>query len=262
MVERILHDQSPEKKEEKRYLVIGLHGAIGVGKTELAKLLERELGLVHFQEKYGDNPYLESFYGNPSANSFLMESWFLDEKVKQMVDISEKAKTGTVIVDPTLWQDTEIYAFVHRRLGWMTEEQYKCHLISCRGLVSRYQVSAPDLVISVHAPWETIRDRIRRRERPYEMLMLKRCPEYFQQIAQRTEEWAEENRQRVPILPVNSGNLNYVVNAGAQNILIKDVRLKATQIIEAHPELDLPESLRYYWPNYDSSIYRRNHLRH
>lgn len=255
-------NKTPENKEKKRHLIIGLHGTIGVGKTELAKLLKKELDLVHFQEKYGENPYLELFYDNPSAYSFLMESWFLEEKVKQMVEIDKEAKNGTVIVDPSLWQDTEIYAYVHRQLGWMTEEQYQDYLISCRGLVSRYHVCAPDLVISVHAPWETVRDRIRRRERKFEMLMLKRCPEYFQQIAQRTEEWAEENRTKVPIFTIDSGNLNYVENKSTQRLVINRIQLKATQIVESFPELDLSESLRYYWPNSDPTVYRRNRLRY
>lgn len=261
-MERLRTESSPEKKETSRHLVIGLHGAIGSGKTELASLLHRELGLVHFQEKFKTNPYLEDFYRNPYSFSFLMESHFLEDKVMQMRSIGGTVKNEGVVVDPTLWQDAEIYAFVHRELGWMTEQQYQYYLTSYRGLTKLYDIQDPDLVISVQAPWETIRERIQKRARPYELLMLKRYPEYFHKIAQRTEEWAGENRARVPIVVVDSGSHNYVVNPATRAMIVNKIRLEATRIFDNDPRITIPPKLKYIWPNFDPSVVNRStHLR-
>lgn len=254
MVERILHDQSPEKKEGKRYLVIGLHGAIGAGKTELAHLLRQEIGLFHFEEKYKDNPYLVGFYDDPSAYSFPMESWFLDDKIRQIIKVPRIAKYFGVAEDPDLLQDAEIYAWVHHQLGWMTDNQYEDYLMSYRGLCTYHDIQTPDIVISVHAPVSMIEARIRQRNRPYEISMLKQFPGYFAEIAKRTEEWVAENRERVPIMVVDSGNLNYVANSSTQAMLMSKLQLEVTRLFGNHPEIKVPEELRYIWPNSDSTV--------
>lgn len=261
MSERLAIDKTPERKEQNRHLIIGLHGAIGAGKTELASLLSRELGLVHFQEKYEDNPYLENFYREPAKYSFQMESFFIKSKIIQMGIISEFAKKEGVILDPTDWQDTGIYARVHYELGWMTSDQYQQYLTFYDDLCRTNGVLKADLVVTVEATVETIYRRIRERARPYEMLMLNQHPDYFALIAQRTEQWARENSHKVPIIPVNSDTYNYVVNSAAQALIIKNLQLEITRIFGDHPDIKIPQELIYIRPNFGHSV-GRSYLRH
>jgi deoxyadenosine/deoxycytidine kinase len=245
---------TPEKKENNRNLIIGLHGAVGSGKTELGRLLKRQLGLDHFEEKFPENPYLRLFYGNPSGFSYLMECWFLEAKVKQMRSIPETAKEKGVVIDPALWQDAEIYAWVHHRRGWMTDNQYKDYLDRYEGYCHYYDLPTPDMVIFIQASTETIKKRIRKRNRPYEIMMLRQFPDYFSEIASRAEEWARENCHQVPIVTIDSDNHNYVVNPATQALVIKKLQLEITRISSNFDKnIQIPPQLKYTPPNFDPS---------
>ena len=49
---------------------VAIEGAIGVGKTSLAKLLSDKLGAKLILEKFEDNPFLSEFYDDPERFAF------------------------------------------------------------------------------------------------------------------------------------------------------------------------------------------------
>lgn len=204
---------SPEKR--KHNLLIGIHGAVGVGKTTLARLLEKKFGIKRVEETFEENPYLKRFYTDPPRWSFHSQTFFIKEKIGLMSGIPVILEKDPISLDPTDWQDSEIYAFVHYKMGLMTPAEYKTYLLLCKTLTEAREIPTPDLVISIHAPEEVVVQRIkdraeRERERECELWMLENYPDYFPFIAKRTEEWARENPHNVPIIIIDAYKNNYI----------------------------------------------------
>lgn len=230
---------SPEIK--KRHLLIGIHGATGVGKTTLAELLGEKFEVKIFEEKFRENPFLEKFYANPPRWSFLSQCFFIIEKIGQMSLLPDILKDEAAIIDPDDWQDAEIYAFVQYQMEWMTPAEYKTYLNLCQTLRRAREVPRPDLVISVHAPIEVIIQRIEERGREYELWMLKNHPDYFPRIAQRTEEWAQENTHGVPMITVDAYKNNYANDPSGIFRVVSDIQREVGTKIGDNKEVILPE---------------------
>ena len=62
---------------------VAIEGAIGVGKTSLAKLLSNRLGAKLVLEKFEDNPFLPDFYQNPERYAFQTQLFFLLSRYRQ-----------------------------------------------------------------------------------------------------------------------------------------------------------------------------------
>lgn len=200
-------------------LLVEVLGPVGVGKTALAQLIKNSFGASVFEEKYPASPYLEEFYKNPQGFSFLSECFFLGSKIEQLKQISSELKTRPVVLDPGLWQD-KLFAMVHHELGWMTDGEYQWYLSLCQNYCVQNSIPAPDLIISVHAPVEVVLNRIRERNRPYEMVMLERFPQYFQLLVEKTAECLKEIPEGTPVLEIDSGKCNYLGSNGVGNLRV------------------------------------------
>ena len=55
---------------------VAIEGAIGVGKTSLAKLLADRLGAKLVLEKFEENPFLSEFYDAPGRFAFQTQFLF------------------------------------------------------------------------------------------------------------------------------------------------------------------------------------------
>ncbi len=234
---------SPEK--EKHQLFIGIHGTVAAGKTELAKLLEGEFGVTLIEEKFQENPYLEDFYHEPERWSYLSQLFFFERKLK---DLATMPRDKAVVLAPDQWQDRDIYAHVHRLMGWMNNGEYQEYLRKCDQLLQMADVPTPDLVISVHAPFEVILRRIERRavteNREFELWMLENHPEYFFELSQRVEEWSRENPHDVPVMRVDSGRFNYIEEEDDAFLIANQIRREVLIQLKEREEIILPESFR------------------
>ena len=240
---------SPERK--KRHLLIGIHGATGVGKTTLAELLGEKFEVKIFEEKFRENPFLEKFYADPPRWSFHSQSFFIKEKIGQMLLLPKLLETEPAIVDPTDWQDAEIYAWVQFQMGWMTAEEYKTYFLLYGELIKTKEIPTPDLVISVHAPAAVIIERIKERGRKYELWMLENYPDYFPRIAKRTEEWAEENPHGVPIITVDAYKNNYADDPFGIFKVVSDIQREVYAKIGDVEKVVLPEVFKPQAPRFD-----------
>ena len=62
---------------------VAIEGAIGVGKTSLAKLLSDRLGAKLVLEKFEENPFLFKFYDDPGRFAFQTQLFFLLQRYQQ-----------------------------------------------------------------------------------------------------------------------------------------------------------------------------------
>jgi len=82
LVDQVL--QNPKQQynfSPLQYMV--LEGNIGVGKTSLAQLMQREFSAKLMLERFEDNPFLPKFYKNPKRYAFPLALSFLADRYQQ-----------------------------------------------------------------------------------------------------------------------------------------------------------------------------------
>lgn len=145
----------------KAGVYIAIEGPIGVGKSTLARRLSHTLDARELREAPEENPFLSAFYDNPRANALAAQLSFLLQRARQIdtlrqADLFEGGCVADFMFDkdplfarltlsgPELALYDEIYA----RLAW--------------------QAPTPDCVIYLHAPVDTLMQRIAARDRAAE----------------------------------------------------------------------------------------------
>ena len=69
---------------------IAIVGNIGAGKTTLTNLLAKHYGWEALYEAVDNNPYLEDFYSDMKRWSFNLQIYFLNSRLKQLLEIHPK----------------------------------------------------------------------------------------------------------------------------------------------------------------------------
>ena len=157
-----------EQETRPRHTRIGLMGPVGAGKTTLGKLLGEKWGGNLVEEDFGKNPYLKDFYESPKQLSFKSQTWFLVQKVNQLTQL----ESGSIeIIDPALEMDF-LYAQVHFKMEWMNDSEWELYKTLYDTYVTTLNIRPPDVYVSVNAPLDVLKQRIKERGREFELKML------------------------------------------------------------------------------------------
>ncbi len=140
--------------EKYKYIVV--EGAIGAGKTTLARKLATQLGAQTLLELPEENPFLEKFYRDAARYALPTQMFFLLQRMNQLRDLAQPDLFDVRIVSDFLLDKDPIFA----RLTLSDDElalyqQLYDHL--------RPQAPLPDLVIYLQAEPQTLIDRIKKR---------------------------------------------------------------------------------------------------
>ena len=141
-------------KRQYKYIVV--EGAIGAGKTTLARKLATQLGAQTLLELPEENPFLEKFYRDAARYALPTQMFFLLQRMNQLRDLAQPDLFDARIVSDFLLDKDPIFA----RLTLSDDElalyqQLYDHL--------RPQAPLPDLVIYLQAEPQTLIDRIKKR---------------------------------------------------------------------------------------------------
>lgn len=197
----------------KRFVAIA--GNIGVGKSTLTELLSKRLGWEPFFEAVNDNPYLSDFYDDMERWSFHSQIYFLSRRLRHHWQLLQR--NDSVVQDRTVYEDAEVFARNLYRQGSMDSRDYSsyCELYDVVTTV----LPPPDLIVYLRASVSTLRERIRRRGRPYERSI--EMP-YLERLSQLYEVWIREF-SLCPVLTVPSDDLDFVSNQHHLNMIAKRV---------------------------------------
>lgn len=161
---------------------IAIAGNIGSGKTTLTRLLAKHFGWKPHFEEVDNNPYLESFYDDMQRWSFNLQVYFLNSRLRQVLDIRKSGQD--IIQDRTIYEDAYIFAANLYDMGLMETRDYENYQ-SLFELMTSF-VQAPDLLIYLRASVPTLVRQIQKRNRDYEQSIRL---DYLKALNKRYEDW-------------------------------------------------------------------------
>lgn len=191
---------------KKKYIAI--EGAIGVGKTTLAKRISDTIKCDTLFEDYIDNPFLKEFYDQNQSNSFSTQLFFLLRRIDQSQKVIEM--DGLLISDFYFGKD-DLFA----RLN-LNELEYSVYLEIREKLM--FTPPTPDLIIYLQAPTDILLERIKKRGLEMEMNMKKKYIDSVNEVYMR--HFHEYNSS--PVLIINTSNVD-INNENDFQILIQEI---------------------------------------
>lgn len=193
-----------------RYIVV--EGPIGVGKTTLVQKLSERFNAETVLEIFEENPFLADFYGDRDRFAFQTEMFFLLSRYRQQEQFSQ-----TDLFSRTHVSD---YLFVKCRLfASLTLNDHELSLYDRMYNILTTQVPVPDLVIHLHAPLDTLLERIKKRGRSYEQAM---DPEYLDRLRTLYHNFFG-HYEETSLLEIDTSDVNFAEDDQAVSNLIDQV---------------------------------------
>ena len=160
---------SKEKKtlERRGEMHIAIAGNIGSGKSTLTKLLAKHYGWEPRFEAVEDNPYLEDYYRDIHRWSFNLEVYFLKERFRDLIAISQT--DHTIIQDRTIFEGVYVFMQNNKAMGNLSDRDFETYMELFEQMMT--VVRYPDLMIYLHASVPHLVGNIQKRGREYEQSM-------------------------------------------------------------------------------------------
>ncbi|MBQ3723610.1 MAG: deoxynucleoside kinase [Bacteroidales bacterium] len=179
---------------------IGVAGNIGSGKTTLTRMLAEHYGWTPQYEAVTYNPYLEDYYKDISRWSYNLETYFLAQRFKDLLEISKS--DDVIIQDRTILEGVYIFVANNKALGNLSERDFDTYMQLFELMMS--MVKLPDLLIYLKSSVPHLVSQIQKRGRDYEQGI---SLEYLSGLNERYEEWIASYKG--PLLILDADNLDF-----------------------------------------------------
>ena len=128
-------------------MYIAVAGNIGSGKSTLTELLAKHYGWEPRFESVDHNPYLEDYYRDIHRWSFNLEVYFLKERFRDMIDISQSK--NTIIQDRTIYEGVYVFMENNKAMGHLSDRDYETFMELFDQMMT--VVRPPELMIYLRA---------------------------------------------------------------------------------------------------------------
>jgi deoxyadenosine/deoxycytidine kinase/NTP pyrophosphatase (non-canonical NTP hydrolase) len=193
------------------YIII--EGAIGVGKTTLARMLSQHFGTNLLLEVFEENPFLARFYEARAQYAFQTQMFFLLSRYRQQQEhVPLLVREGALFSDYMFDKD---WLFAQLNLEgdeWAVYQQLHAALSQ--------QISPPDLIVYLQADTETLMGRIAQRDRPYERDMDRGYIDDLNQVYDRFF----PTLQGIQVLTIDTNSLNFVTDPRDFQSVVERIR--------------------------------------
>ena len=179
---------------------IGIAGNIGCGKTTLTRMLSEHYGWTPKYEAVTYNPYLEDYYKDIPRWSYNLETYFLAQRFKDVLEISRSQ--GVVIQDRTLFEGVHIFVRNNYEMGNLSQRDYDTYMEIFNLMMT--MVGTPDLLIYLRSSISHLVYQIQKRVRDYEQGI---SLDYLGGLNRKYEEWIASYPGKV--LTIDADDLDF-----------------------------------------------------
>ncbi len=184
-------------------MYLAIEGAIGVGKTTLARLLAPRFEATLLLEVFEENPFLADFYADREAYAFQTQIFFLLSRYHQQRAVPSLLEENEHLIADYTFEKDALFAGLNL-YGDELDTYYEVH----EALAEKIPV--PDLIVHLQADTDALMQRIAHRDRPYERDMDR---EYINSLnAAYDTFFSPDVHQGPPVLKVDTNDLNYVAD--------------------------------------------------
>jgi deoxyguanosine kinase len=183
-------------------MYIAIEGAIGVGKTTLARLLSSRFQAELLLEVFEENPFLADFYADRDAYAFQTQIFFLLSRYHQQQEVPILLGSGSNLIADYTFEKDALFARLNLD-GDELETYFSVH----HALAEKLPL--PELIVYLQAETKVLMQRIAYRDRPYERNM---DQGYIDSLNLAYEEFYNQEHSGPPVLRINTNQLNYVAN--------------------------------------------------
>lgn len=196
-------DQAPTTVHDAEKLprFVAIEGAIGVGKTTLAKRLANTFNYDTLLEEAEKNPFLERFYQDRARHALPTQLFFLFQRAQQIQNLRQDDLFQPVRVADFLIEKDPLFA-----QATLDEDELEIYQQVYKQLV--IDAPKPDLVIYLQAPIDTLLRRIKQRGINVEQTIDADYLETLNEAYTRFFHFYDES----PLLIVNASEIDWVNN--------------------------------------------------
>lgn len=180
---------------------IAIAGNIGAGKTTLTTMLAKHYTWEPRFEPVRINPYLEDYYSNIPRWSFCLETYFLKERFKDVLEIEKT--DHTIIQDRSIFEGVYVFVANNYAMGNLSERDYNTYMELFQLMMSLTKY--PDLMIYLRKTVPFLVAQIQTRGRDYEQTI---PLNYLEGLNERYEDFIF-NKYKGNVLVIESDNIDF-----------------------------------------------------
>ncbi len=198
-------------------MYIAIEGVIGVGKTTLARLLQKTFDAEVLLEIFEENPFLSDFYADRARYAFQTQIFFLLSRYRQQNNnVPQILNAGrSLVADYTFTKDA-LFAAINLQ-GDELDMYHKVH----EALGEK--IPKPDLIVYLQASTDMLMQRIAFRDRSYERQMER---DYIHQLNRAYDDFFSKPYDHTPVLKIETNELNIIHNN--EHIKLIENRIRET----------------------------------
>ena len=195
---------------KRRYIVV--EGAIGAGKTSLAKKLAEKLDARLVLEEPAANPFLPQFYRDMRRYALPTQLFFLFQRIGQLEALKQPGLFDkATIADFALAKDPLFARFT------LDDAEYQLYARIYEHV--KPQAPPPDLVIYLQASIETLLHRVKKRGQPMEQGI---SEDYLRALSEAYTRYFHHYDESA-LLIVNSDRLDFVNKPAHLDLLLERI---------------------------------------